>query len=220
MPQGRKSAETVREKAAYWCGILIFMLYLVSAVIFGIFVWYRQNSFLYGIAFLALGWFLGIVLWPGLAAEGSIFAGIICVLFVFLIVLTVYLSKTKHKLTKAEKIKLLEDELLEKELEAAFPEIVELRQELEDIKKSQRQLKESIENMKWAIKSTSKDEIDRSFIIGKITKEEHDKKISEYETWETFVEREAELEYINDEIISGIQREIEDIQRRFQQRNK
>lgn len=166
----------------------IFPVYFVLSALCGISAAVNEcTSIGSGIVYVLSFLMFGLLMIPAYAAQSDLMSIISLVIILSIIAGAIFFYARRGKYTKKEKLLISQAKLTEKEFEITCPEVVEKRKEIESLIKSRDSLINSLILCNNFIKSTSPEMINRSYIIGKITIEEHDSLMEKYEMCSFFV---------------------------------
>lgn len=211
---GRKSKEPIKEKIFVFMSMCFWMVCLFVCVLIALY--FGVSSGKIGnalVAFFSL-LLLGIVIIPAMAiAEGNVVAICICAFFgVYLLVLIV-LFRTKDKPTKRERIRNLELELLKVEFEKNYPDAKKLKDQYKEVWEGHNKKKKVVND---ALKSTSKEKINRTYIAGEISESEWKSQISAYEVCEYNAANQSFFDGVTEEISENIKSRLQEYINEFE----
>ena len=215
-----KENRTFRSKAGDVCWTAFQVLYLGGPALLFVLICIETETFTWGGFLFGLGvlvglfYILGIIMWPVLLFLGGPVCKVISAAVIGFFALGIYFSFTSEKLTKAEKIRKLERELKEKELEQKYPEVVELKKQRTSILESQKKMDENIKRMKETVAQTKKSEIVAAYRSGRISKEYYDYLINDYEVCERFIFHAPQMKKDTEEMVKDIDRRIEEYRKK------
>ena len=203
---GRPKKKPIKERLCFGLQMLLCCLWIIIAVGCAVYTLISTRSVMNGLLALAMTSFLGIVIFPVYAfVIKAPFAIAVCCVYIVLILTLIFLEITKGTPTKKEQIENLQLQMMGKEFELKYPRAVDLKNEYNQIRKSHKQSKESINA---ALKATSKDEINANFKTGVISKAEHNKLIEAYEICEFRTSQEKFLDEVEQEIEDHLKEEL------------
>lgn len=189
-------------------GLITFLLCLWFIIAFGfaIHTTMKTGSFGNGVLAFVMLSLLGFVLYPVCAvAMADHFAIIVCIVYLFLIVVLICLKLSKRKLTKSEEIEELQLQILGKTFEEKYPRAAEIKKEYNDLWQSQNRARASVQS---ALKSTSAAKINEDFVNGRITLKQREKLLESYNICKERAKHEPFLEEVTKEIGDRLKREL------------
>ena len=117
---------------------------------------------------------------------------------------------------KKAEIEKLKNELREKDFEQKFPKALELKAQINEFKKNQKVMDENELRMRKIITGVRKESIVQLYRDGKITQEEFEKTINDYETCEQFIYNAPQVRAVTKKMISDLENQIKEMRNEYE----
>lgn len=131
----------------------------------------------------------------------------------------VYKVRESDKNQKEELDK-LRKELKEKEFEQRFPKVVELKKQKQSILGSIQKIEEENNRIQKNLGDTKREDIERLFMEKRITVEQYNLMIQDYDACETIIKNEEMVKYNAQKALKDIEREIAEFRDLFEKESK